>query len=513
MLKLLIHADIRTMNAAMPRADAAVVENDRFAFVGTAEGAQLYLAERPHETVDAQGMTVIPGLNDAHMHYLHAAMRETSVDLVGARSPAEVVSRLRDGLSRHGGGWLIGEGWNQETFETPRLVTREDLDAVSVDVPIIASRACGHVIAVNSRAMAMAGVDVADGIFREDEQAAICRLLPVPDTQSLLRMMCGAQGRLYAQGITSVQSDDLGSIPPFQRESFLTALLDATETGALKVRYAQQALVDDVEDMRAFLQAGLHTVRGSRFRVAHMKILADGSLGARTAWMRSPYADAPDTTGFGIYDDAMMQAMVREAAAHDMPVAIHVIGDAATQQALDAIEREGRGLRHALVHAQIMDAEQAIRCGRMGLCILAQPIFLDADAPIVHARVGDALAGSSYRWRTIMGAGAHVAFSTDYPVEPFDTMPNLYCAVTRTSPNQNKPYLPEEAFQLEEALYAYSAAGAYISGEEDKKGQIKRGQQADFVILNQKLDEKTPVQLLETGVAQTYIGGELVYSS
>lgn len=513
MLKLLLHADIRTMNAAMPRAGAAVVENGRFAFVGTAEGARRYLAGRPHETVDAQGMTVIPGLNDAHMHYLHTAMRGASVELAGARSPAEVAERLRAGLARHREGWLIGEGWNQETFDCPRLITREDLDAVSMEVPIMASRACGHIIAVNSRAMAIAGVEVADGIFREDEQAVIRQHIPVPDSQHLVRVMCDAQHRLFAQGITSVQSDDLGSIPPFQRESFLTALRDATEAGMLKVRYAQQALVDDAEDMRGFLRAGLHRIRGSRFRVSHMKILADGSLGARTAWMRSPYADAPDTTGFGIYDNAAMEAMVREAAAHDMPVAVHVIGDAATQQALDAIERAGRGLRHALVHAQIMDAEQAVRCGRLGLCVLAQPIFLDADAPIVRSRVGDALADTSYRWHTMLGAGAHVAFSTDCPVEPFDTMPNLYCAVTRKSQRQNAPYLPEEAFALEEALCAYSAAGAFASGEEGEKGQVKPGHLADFVMLNQKLDEKTPAQLLETGVAQTYIGGDVVYSS
>lgn len=513
MTRLLIHGDIHTMSAAMPAAEAAVIEHGRFAYVGTEEGARLWLAGRKAETVDAGGMSVIPGLNDAHLHYLHTAMREANVNLSGATSVEAVIARLREGLAAHQDGWLIGEGWNQEDFSERRLITRADVDRVSTSVPIMASRACGHVITVNSKALEIAGLDVADGIFREDEQAAIRMHMPVPDNAALIGMMASLQAKLFAQGITSIQTDDLGSVPKARGSSLLTAVRDATEAGLLKMRYAEQALIDDPQDMQAFLAQGLHAIQGERFHVAHMKILADGSLGARTAWLRAPYADAPDTRGIGLYTDAAMDEMVRLSVAHGMPVAIHAIGDAAMEQALGAISRHGGGLRHAIVHAQIMDMAQALRCGQLGLSILAQPIFLEADAPIVRARVGDALAASSYRWRTMAGGGAHLALSTDCPVEPFDVMPNLYCAITRMGPKQQEPYLPAEGLPLAEALYAYTAAGAYVSGEEGDKGRIAAGQHADFVVLDKRLDPDNPAGLLDTRVAQTYIGGALVYSA
>lgn len=512
MLQYLRNAEIRTMHAGMPRAEAAVIEGGRFAFVGSERGAHMFLAGRTHTEVDAGGGTVIPGLNDAHLHYVHTAMRRTRVDLVGTRSIEEMQARLRAGLADLAGQWLIADGWNQEQFAQRRLPTREDLDLVSADVPIVASRACGHIMTANSRAMALAGVDVADGIFREDEQDAIFARMPSPGLEEILEAMIQTQSLLYAQGITSIQSDDIGGMDTRKAEAFMLAVRDAGDMGMLRVRYALQALRGDRQTLQPFLEEGLHGLRGDRFQVSCIKLLTDGSLGARTAWMQNPYADAPDTKGIALYSDADLHALVREASRHRVPAAIHAIGDAAMQQTLDAFEAEGQGLRHAVVHAQICDASQAIRCGRLGLSILAQPIFLDADAPIVRSRVGDSLADTSYRWRTMLGAGAHVAFSTDCPVEPFDPMPNLYAAVTRHGVGSDTAYLPDEAFTLDEALYAYTAAGAYVSGDEVWKGCIWPGMAADFAILDGRLADGEPERLLHTKVAHTFIEGECVYS-
>lgn len=512
MLTLLYNAQIRTMHPSLACAEAAVLDGERFSFVGSQEGARLFLAGRAHDALDAQGATVLPGFNDAHMHFVHEALRRANVDLAGAHSVEDVLTRLRKGLPDRTGEWLIGEGWNQEAFAEKRLLTRADLDSISVDVPIFARRACGHLGVANSRALAMAGLDVPDGILREDEQGAIWGQIPTPDVSGLLHLMASAQQGLYAKGITSVQSDDFGYIRDIPQAVYMRAVRDAGDTDAIQLRYAFQALMTDLRDAQMFFADDLHAISGKRFHVAHMKLLADGSLGARTAWLSVPYADAPESCGISLYEDATLRALVREAASHGLPTAIHAIGDAAMQQTLDAIEAEGRGLRNAVVHAQITNAGQVVRCGSLGLTIMAQPIFLQADLPIVRARVGDALADTSYRWRAMAGAGAHVAFSTDCPVEPFDPMPGIYCAVTRHGVGQPEAYLPDERFTLDEAIYAYTAAGAYASGEEADKGRIWPGMLADFVVLDHALDDHEPTSLLQTGIAATYIGGKPVYT-
>ena len=506
---LLVLGDIRTMHHAAPRVKAMAVEGERITFIGEEKAARAWLAGKTWETIDARGATVLPGFNDAHMHFAGYALQARGVSLRGAWSAQEVVERLREGLARCQGGWLIGRGWNQETFTDRRMVTREDLDEVSRDIPVVASRVCGHVMAANSRALSMAGVDPADGLLREDEQDAIWRVVPRPDPEEKLKAMAEAQGKLYEKGITSVQSDDLTGQDD---RAFLTLLRDAGDTGRLKVRYAEQASAGEARALEAFFREGLHEIRGKRMCVSCVKLFADGSLGARTAALHNAYADAPETKGITLYSQEALNELVRVAASHLLPVAVHAIGDAAMGQVLRAIEAEGRGLPHAVVHAQVTTAEQIALCGHLKVMILAQPIFLDADAPIVRQRVGDSLAETSYRWRSMLGAGARVAFSTDCPVEPFDPFPNLYCAMTRQGLHGGEPYLPEEAFTLEEALYAYTAAGAAASGERREKGILYPGMLADFIVLDSPLRDNEPASILEAGVAETYIGGERVYA-
>ncbi|GHU83065.1 amidohydrolase [Clostridia bacterium] len=512
MLSLLTRANIRTMCPALARAEAAVIDGGRFVFVGGAAGAARFLAGRAHQVIDAEGCDVLPGLNDSHLHFASIAMLARQVPLAGTRSPEAIIAALRAGLARGADGWLVGRGWNQERFDAPRLLTREDLDQVSPDVPVFAVRACGHIGTLNSAAMRAAGIDPqGDGILRENEMGLAWRHIPAPEIGTVIAAMETAQHRLFAQGITSVQSDDLGTIPDDSAGPFLRAMRGAGDSGRLRVRYALQANIGELGALRKFFAEGLHQLRGARLRVSCLKLITDGSLGARTAYLRAPYADAPDTRGVAVLEGETLRALVAEATAHNLPVAAHAIGDGAMQEVLDAVEREGHGLRNAVVHAQITDAEQIARCGRLGLSILAQPIFLDADAPIVRARVGDALADTSYCWRSMLGAGAHVAFGTDCPVEPFDTMPGLYSAITRHGPGGGAAYLPEEAFTLEEAIFAYTAAGAYATGEEGEKGRIQAGMAADFIVLDRALDAREPEALLETKVKGTYIDGERVW--
>lgn len=497
----------------MPQAEAAVVEDGRFTFVGAEKAALAYLGGRKHDAVDAEGTTALPGLNDAHLHYAHTCLLDRDIALGGARSRAEVVARLRKAPGASAGGFLVGRGWNQDLFDDKALLTREDLDQVSTEAPVFAVRVCGHIGTVNTRCMALCGISAPDGILREDELGMVYEKMPAPGMEAVLEAMLRGQHSLFARGITSIQSDDLETIPEGREADYLLALKARAESGAFRARYALQANLGNLARLGAFLAAGSHRISGPGVKVSCAKLYVDGSLGARTAHLSRPYADAPETSGVVLHDDETLQALVGEATRHGLPVAIHAIGDAAMERALNAFEKEGRGLRNAVVHAQLTTRAQVIRCGQMGLTILAQPIFLDADAPIVQSRAGGALAETSYRWRSMLAAGAHVAFSTDAPVEPFDPMPNLYCAMTRRTLGGVAPYLPEEAFTLSEALYAYTAAGAYASGEEREKGRIAPGMLADFVLLDTKLSEKEPASIREAGVKATFVGGKCVYEA
>jgi predicted amidohydrolase YtcJ len=494
------------MHAAMPRAEAAVAEGGRFAYVGTEAGARAFIGARAHDTLDAGGGTVLPGFADTHMHLVSALSGARYVDLSGCDSIAAVQEAFRERLAGHPGGFLLGRGWNQEQFRERRLLTRADLDAVSETVPLLASRACGHIASANSAALKLAGVSCEDGVLREGEMGPVWAQVPDPTIEERLHWVKTGQRSLFEKGITSVHSDDMGE----DGEALLSALRTACEAGDIALRYAAQARREDIESLRAFFATGLHRQKSARFRVASIKLMTDGSLGARTAWLKHPSADAPDTRGIPLHSDEEMAALVAEAAAHGLPCAVHAIGDAAMEQTLNAFAQAGGGLRQAVVHAQISSAAQVARCGAMGVSILAQPIFLRADAPIVQGRVG-ALQVTSYAWRSMRSGGARVAFGTDCPVEPFDPLPGLYYAVTRRALPGGAVYLPDEAFTLDEALYAYTAAGAYAGGEEAYKGCIAPGMLADFVVLSEKLTEAEPERLLHARVCATFVGGDCVF--
>jgi len=211
-----------------------------------------------------------------------------------------------------------------------------------------------------------------------------------------------------------------------------------------------------------------------------------------------------------LYTDEAIAELIGMAARRGLPSAIHTIGDGAMEQALCQLERAGRGLRHAVVHAQITGADQIVRLGRNRLQVLAQPIFLRADTPIAAARAGDAVR-TSYRFKSMLMSGARVAFGSDSPVEPFDVMPNVYCAVTRKGSAAAAVLHPEEAFTMEEALFAYTAAGAYASGEEHVKGRIKPGMYADYVIWDRSLDDVLPEDIPSVRADITVIAGETIY--
>lgn len=534
------NGNVHTMDEAAPKAEAFVVDGERFIYVGTETGAREYLNQDNHyDEVDLEGRLVLPGFNDSHMHFIHFAKSIRSVNLTGTKSIREIRERMEQGIkSRNSDGsrWLEGEGWNHDYMDEKRFPDKFDLDDITGEVPTLIMRACFHIGVLNSAGMKAIGLnrDTApkygnlvellpdgepNGVIKENLLEHVKAEISTLDLQILKNIITEAQYKAFSQGLTSVQSDDIGYMPNSDYDLLFGAFKELDEAGILHIRIGEQSLLKDKPTMERFLEKYTYGFGNDKYRVSCTKILSDGSLGARTAALRNPYNDDPKTSGLELFTQDELNELVLCSHRHGCPAAIHAIGDKAIEMSLDAIEYAqksdpGHSPRHGIVHCQITDEALLDRISRLNVLTLVQPIFTDYDMNIVADRVGNRMAETSYAWKTMIDKGIHVSFGTDCPVELFNTMPNIYSAVTRRNitGNERKVYLPEERLSMHEAIKAYTAEGAYASGEEGVKGTISKGKLADFILLDRDLfNLSNDEEILNTNVVETYVGGKKVY--
>ena len=534
-----IYYNGRVYTGKLPLVQAFAVEGDKFTFAGSDEQALTLWAEGD-EKVDLGGKFVCAGFNDSHMHLLNYGQSLNMAPLYAhTGSLEEMLTCLKDFMAANPGirgEWLMGRGWNQDYFsDVHRMPTRWDLDTVSAQVPICAVRACGHALVLNSKAIELLGITadtpqpeggqivlengVPNGIFFDNAMEPIYESIPVPGREELKNMIRSACKALNAYGVTSSQSDDYCVFRSVHWKEINEAYRELERSGELTVRVYEQSNFTDLPSLTEFVEGGNITGAGSEFfKIGPLKMLGDGALGARTAFLSRPYADDPTTCGIPVFSQQTFDELIGYANAHGMQTAVHTIGDAcldrvlsALDKALEANPREDH--RHGIVHCQICRPEQLDKMAQMKLHIYAQSIFLDYDIHIVEQRVGKELAASSYSWKTLLDKGATVSNGTDCPVELPFAMGGLQCAVTRQDLKGSvPPYLPHEAFDLQEALDSYTAAGAYASFEEGIKGRIQPGMLADFVVLGEDPFAVDPAAIKDISVDMTVVGGRMVYS-
>ncbi|MCI6886505.1 MAG: amidohydrolase [Lachnospiraceae bacterium] len=538
-MKKSVYYNGKVYTGALPLEEAFAVEDGRFVFAGSSEEA-LKLAEQSDETelVDLNGRFVCSGFNDSHMHLLSFGnMLRTAQLAARTESLADMLDCLREFENAHphtGDGWLVGRGWNQDYFsDVQRMPNRYDLDQVSTQVPICAVRACGHCLVVNSKALEILGVTadstqpdggrigmedgVPDGRFYDNAMDPVYDAIPVPGKEEVKDMIRAACKALNSYGVTSSQTDDYCVFRKLPWQVVNEAYRELEETGELTVRVYEQSNFTDLPSLKEFVEAGNVTGAGTDyFRIGPLKMLGDGALGARTAFLSRPYADAPDTCGIPVFSQETMDEMVGYANAHGMQAAVHAIGDACLDRVLHAYEKAleehpREDHRHGIVHCQITRPDQLKKISEMKLHVYAQSIFLDYDIHMVEKRVGKELADTSYTWKTLMKDGVSVSNGSDCPVELPDVMAGIQCAVTRKTLRDNiGPYLPEESFTVQEALDSFTIRGAEGSFEENQKGRIQPGMLADFVILEQNPFDVEKEKLREIRVVATYVGGRKV---
>lgn len=530
---ILYNGNIHTMDPGQPQVQALAIRDGQVAATGTSE-EMLALAGRATRLIDLQGALAVPGFNDSHLHLLQHAVFSAQCDLFGTASIDEIIGRMRAHLAEKRtpkGKWVIGRHWNQDALREKRFPTRQDLDNVSKEHPVAAFRTCLHIAALNTKALELLGFleapapipggefDVETGIFKE---AATYRLLEaiqpasVAEIQAYLRL---AGKELAQNGITSVQSDDF----TFARrhEDVVAAYAGLARAGELDFRVYQQCRPPEGMPIEAFL-AQAFDLSGCEhtYALGPVKLLADGSLGARTALLARPYHDDAGTRGMATYTQEALDDLVLAAHRAGRAVAVHAIGDGAIHMALDSIEkaraaRPAPGIRHGIVHCQITDRPLLDRFAQGKILAYLQPIFLHADVHVANQRVGPKLAATSYAFKTMLAEGVPVSFGTDCPVEALDPMENLYCAVARKDLGgwPEGGFYPEERLTVDQALYAYTAGSAYCSGEEEVKGRLVPGQFADIAVLSEDIYTLPPDAIQDVTVTMTLMDGRVVWQA
>jgi len=486
--------------------------------------------------IDLQGKTVVPGFNDSHLHFYMSAVAMQTVNLYGLSSIDQILKQACDFLALNPltpGKTLFGRGWNQDYFsDEARLLTRFDLDQISDDFPIVFSRACGHVVTCNTKALDVLGIDASTsqiegghfdldeegiplGIFRENAIGLLAALqtpLSLKDRVTLLNQVAQIANQY---GITSVQTNDLtfGT----SEGAAIQEAYDIYTTTNPTVRITHQCSFSDLEAFQQRITTGYHQNENDFNRYGPLKLFIDGSLGARTALMRQAYHDDPSTQGISCMSEAQCDAYVALADQNQIQVAIHAIGDGGIQQVLNSYQKvihHENPNRHGIIHCQITDVPLLQRFKAMDIVAYVQPIFLHYDLHIVEDRVGQALASSSYAFKTMEDLGLHIAYGTDSPVEGLNVFHNIHCAINRQDLNDfpNQGFIPNEKVSLESAIDHLTLDGAYMSFEENHKGRLVPGYMADLVVLNQAIFSLDPSQIKTVLVDLTMVNGQVVYT-
>ncbi|MRG87711.1 amidohydrolase [Salinibacillus xinjiangensis] len=526
--KLWYGGKIYTMRQEGEVVEAVYTDNGRVIDLGTKSYLEKAYANQIDDEHDLDGQVMYPGFIDSHLHIIGHGERILRLDLTYIKSPEELLRAVKDATQKLSPGeWLIGEGFNENQWENPRIIHRNELDEACAEHPVMLTRVCRHAIIANTKAMNEAGITndveapsggVIDkdekgemtGFFLDNAQDLIKNHVPEVSISYLEKAVTVAIQDLVQHGIVSGHSEDLNYYGGFERtyEAF------ARSIDGVNLKFRAHLLVHNevIEDMD---KSGHQFKNGSDWlELGAMKIFADGAFGGRTAWLKEPYADASDQYGVQINSIDHMKKLMVKARSRSMPVAVHAIGDQAAEMVLNMIEQypPAEGVRDRLIHAQLVNPNLINRMRKLSsLAVDIQPTFVASDFPWVLERIGEERQHLAYAWKSLMDAGIVCAGGSDAPIEEIDPIKGIAAAVNRTSYLDGKTYGEAQCLSPYEAVSLYTTGAAYASGNEEKQGQIAPGFYADFTVLDQDLFDIPKENIIKTNVMKTIVDEEIVY--
>ena len=523
-----LHGRIYTNDPKHPWAEAMAIRDEKVFCIGTI--SQILLdcgGAQSHDVIQLKGLFVMPGFNDAHAHLGGAARDKLNVQLNTATSIADIQKLVKEAVDHHQPGeWILGSGWDQTRWADAKLPSRIDLDQAAPNNPVYLDHISGHIAAVNSLALKHAEITVetpnppggeidrfadgeATGILKENAKEMVEQRIPDPPDAERKKGIELVFAELARNGVTSIQ--DFSTWEDFR------AYIDLKQEKKLTVRITEwlpfTASTDDLQNKRA--EGG---TTDPWLRTGALKGFLDGALGTRTAALLAPYSDDPSTSGILTIDPEKLKAMAIERDRLGFQLALHAIGDKANRIALDTFEsllrvNPPRDRRDRIEHAQVVAPEDIPRFGALKVIASMQPSHETNDMRWAEQRLGPERSKGAYAWNSLQKAGARLAFGTDYDVEPIDPRRGLYACVTRAGLDGAPPggWIPNEKLPLGDCIRAYTTGSAYAEFMEGKKGELKVGQFADFVVLSRDLTKASPAEILTTEILRTVVGGRTVY--
>lgn len=526
---IIVNAKVQTMDRNQPTAEAVAIRSNRIVAVGSTTDIKK-LAGSTTKVIDAKTQMVLPGFNDAHVHFLSGGFQLASVDLRDANTPQEFADRIRDFAAKlPEGRWITGGDWDHERWPDANLPTKELIDRYTPNTPVFVNRLDGHMSLANSVALKLAGVTSATkdpdggvivrdpktgeptGVLKDAAQSFVWKVIPPSTLEEKLVAARAATNHAASLGVTSVQDMSAGvDVGVYQ------TLL---ERGELKTRiYA----VWPLPSWDRLARTGIRAHFGSpMLRTGGLKGFSDGSLGSTTALFYEPYRDAPNTSGIPsgeMFPEGAMLERVRGADRAGLQVMIHAIGDRANEMILSVFAQVGkesgaRDRRFRIEHAQHLRPQDIPRFARDKVIASMQPYHAIDDGRWAEKRIGKERAKTTYAFRSLLDAGATLAFGTDWTVAPLDPMLTIYAAVTRRTLDGKNPngWVPEQKISVEETVRAYTVGSAYAESQENEKGTITPGKLADLVILSRDIFKIDPKEIENVKVVMTILDGHIVY--
>jgi predicted amidohydrolase YtcJ len=520
---------IYTNDPASPWAAAMLVRGEEILAVGDDDEVSA-LADTGAKTVDLEKHFVMPGFNDAHVHVGSAGQDWIAVRLNGVNSVAELQKRLAEGVDKHKEGeWITGRGWDHTFWPDKKFPNRQQLDEIAPKNPVILVHISGHVAVANSLALQLAGINKTTpnpsggeierdavgeptGMLKEGAaMALVSSKIPPPSEEQRRRGIELALADVAQHGVTSVQDNSAW-------DDFLMYRA-INNDGKLTVRITEwlpfPAPLAKLEQMRR--EGG---TTDPWLRTGALKMVTDGALGSRTAAMLAPYSDDPSTSGIMTMEPAELRALAIERDKAGFQLNFHAIGDRANRVALDVFEAAAkangpRDRRDRIEHAQVVAASDFPRFARLQVIASMQPSHQTSDMRWAEQRIGPERVKGAYSWATMEKFGVRLAFGTDYDVEPISPFRGLYACVTRELPTGGPPggWQAQEKISLDDCIRAYTSGSAYGEFMEGKKGELKAGELADFIVISKDLTKVAPSEYVNTRVLRTVVGGRTVYSS
>ena len=532
-----------------PGTSALAVSRGRVAAVG---GDRDILAlKKPGDTVfDLRGACVLPGFHDSHCHLMMTAAHRRRIDLTGVKSIDGVRDKIMEYVKSHppvkgasvpGGSpkggpapdnWIYCHRLNENFFPGGALPSAAQLDAILPDRPLVIYRTCGHVACLNSAALAAAGITrdtfvsggavdrysngMPTGVLRENALGLISAVSQPRSKAEIKSLMREGMDLAASKGLVCVHSNDCDGGGAAE---FTEVMRELENENGCKLRVYEKISVDGVKMFEDLIYSGVKRGEGELFTPGCLKLMTDGSMGGRTAYLRADYGDAPGERGIMAMEPEVIEAIVLKAQKEGWQTAMHAIGDGALDACITAVEHANlaypAALRHRLVHCQVGDMQLYRRLAWAGMTADIQPQFVPSDALSLNLnkRLGKARASVSYAWKSLLELGVVCGGGSDSPVEPLDALAGIHSAVTRQNADGEPVggWRPEERVTVAEAVHMYTIGGAYAAHMEDRLGTLGAGMLADFTVLGRDILSCPDEEIPHTRIMMTVVNGNVVY--